>query len=145
MEDTYGDAHKVTHHTDTYEEAREDAREDAHEDAHEDVYDVVVIGGGPGGEVVADRIVRSGLTAVVVEAEAVGGECSYRACVPSKALLRPGAAREAALSVDGARQAVTAALDPAQGQAGSGLVARGFDAAGEEPVFLGRTDVERGS
>ncbi|MFD9337630.1 FAD-dependent oxidoreductase [Streptomyces sp. NPDC060028] len=80
----------------------------------EDAYDVVVIGGGPGGEVAADRVVRSGLTAVVVEAEMVGGECSYRACVPSKALLRPGAAREAARSVDGARQAVTAALDPAQ-------------------------------
>ncbi|MCX4986961.1 NAD(P)/FAD-dependent oxidoreductase [Streptomyces sp. NBC_00572] len=79
----------------------------------EDTYDVVVVGGGPGGEVAADRVVRSGLTAVVVEAEMVGGECSYRACVPSKALLRPGAAREAAQSVDGARQAVTGALDPA--------------------------------
>ncbi|QDQ09303.1 dihydrolipoyl dehydrogenase family protein [Streptomyces spectabilis] len=80
----------------------------------EDTYDVVVVGAGPGGEVVADRTVRAGLTAVVVEAEAVGGECSYRACVPSKALLRPGAAREAARSVDGARQAVTGALDPAR-------------------------------
>ncbi|MGW7290480.1 FAD-dependent oxidoreductase, partial [Streptomyces sp. NPDC054847] len=80
----------------------------------EDTYDVVVVGGGPGGEVAADRVVRSGLTAVVVEAEAVGGECSYRACVPSKALLRPGAAREAARSVGGALQAVTGALDPAQ-------------------------------
>ncbi|MEU7016305.1 NAD(P)/FAD-dependent oxidoreductase [Streptomyces sp. NPDC046385] len=78
-----------------------------------DTYDVVVVGGGPGGEVVADRAVRSGLTAVVVEAEAVGGECSYRACVPSKALLRPAAALAAARAVDGARQAVTAALDPA--------------------------------
>ncbi|WP_030396166.1 dihydrolipoyl dehydrogenase family protein [Kitasatospora purpeofusca] len=80
----------------------------------EETFDVVVVGGGPGGEVVADRIVRSGMTAVLVEAEAVGGECSYRACVPSKALLRPGAAREAARSVDGSRQAVTAALDPAR-------------------------------
>ncbi|MEU0402453.1 NAD(P)/FAD-dependent oxidoreductase [Streptomyces sp. NPDC006197] len=79
----------------------------------DDTYDVVVVGGGPGGEVVADRAVRSGLTAVVVEAEAVGGECSYFACVPSKALLRPGAALADARSVDGARQAVTASLDPA--------------------------------
>ncbi|WP_030671262.1 dihydrolipoyl dehydrogenase family protein [Streptomyces sp. NRRL B-1347] len=79
----------------------------------EDAYDVVVVGGGPGGEVVADRTVRAGLTAVVVEAGAVGGECSYRACVPSKALLRPGAALEAARSVDGARQAVTGTLDAA--------------------------------
>jgi dihydrolipoamide dehydrogenase len=80
----------------------------------EDTYDIVVVGGGPGSEVAADRVVRSGLTAVVVEAEAVGGECSYWACVPSKALLRPGAAREAARSVDGARQAVTGVLDQAQ-------------------------------
>ncbi|MFE2009148.1 dihydrolipoyl dehydrogenase family protein [Streptomyces sp. NPDC059491] len=79
-----------------------------------DTYDVVVVGGGPAGEVVADRAVRAGMTAVVVEAEAVGGECSYRACVPSKALLRPGAARSAARAVDGARQAVTAGLDPAR-------------------------------
>ncbi|MEU5217365.1 NAD(P)/FAD-dependent oxidoreductase [Streptomyces sp. NPDC020807] len=79
-----------------------------------DTYDVVVVGGGPGGEVVADRVVRSGLTAVVVEADAVGGECSYRACVPSKALLRPGAALAAARAVDGARQAVTGDVDPAR-------------------------------
>ncbi|MEU6162753.1 dihydrolipoyl dehydrogenase family protein [Streptomyces tanashiensis] len=79
-----------------------------------DTYDVVVVGGGPAGEVVAGRAVGAGLTAVVVEAEAVGGECSYRACVPSKALLRPGAARAEARSVDGARQAVTTALDPAR-------------------------------
>ncbi|MFV0127245.1 FAD-dependent oxidoreductase [Streptomyces sp. HMX112] len=79
----------------------------------EDTYDIVVIGGGPAGEVAADRTVRSGLTAVVIEAEAVGGECSYRACVPGKALLRPGAARAEARSVEGARQAVTAELDPA--------------------------------
>ncbi|PKV83109.1 NAD(P)/FAD-dependent oxidoreductase [Streptomyces sp. TLI_146] len=79
-----------------------------------DTYDVIVVGGGPAGEVVAEGAVRSGLSAVVVEAEAVGGECSYRACVPSKALLRPGAARAAARSVEGTRQAVTAALDPAR-------------------------------
>ncbi|MFC8175722.1 dihydrolipoyl dehydrogenase family protein [Streptomyces sp. NPDC057325] len=78
-----------------------------------DVYDVVVVGGGPGGEVAAARTARAGLTTVLVEKEAVGGECSYRACVPSKALLRPGAVRNAARAVDGARQAVTGPLDPA--------------------------------
>ena len=59
-----------------------------------DRYDVVVIGGGPVGENAADRVVRGGLSAALVEAELVGGECSYWACTPSKALLRPGAALE---------------------------------------------------
>lgn len=52
-------------------------------------YDVVVIGAGPVGENVADRAHRGGLTACVIEAHLVGGECSYYACIPSKALLRP--------------------------------------------------------
>jgi dihydrolipoamide dehydrogenase len=52
-------------------------------------YDVVIIGGGPCGENVAERAVRGGLTVALVEAELYGGECSYWACIPSKALLRP--------------------------------------------------------
>ncbi len=51
--------------------------------------DVVVIGAGPVGENVADRAHQQGLSAAVVEAGLVGGECSYYACIPSKALLRP--------------------------------------------------------
>ncbi|MBF0816191.1 NAD(P)/FAD-dependent oxidoreductase [Microbacterium paludicola] len=72
--------------------------------------DVVVIGAGPVGENVADRAVRGGLEAVIVEAELVGGECSYWACMPSKALLRPGAALRAAQAVEGVTGGV---LDPA--------------------------------
>ena len=61
-----------------------------------DEYDVVVIGAGPPGENAADRAVKGGLTAVIVESELAGGECSYWACMPSKALLRPvGAVAEA--------------------------------------------------
>jgi len=78
-----------------------------------DTYDLIVIGAGPVGENVADRAVQSGLSAVIVESELVGGECSYWACMPSKALLRPGAALRAARDVDGARQAVTGPLDAA--------------------------------
>ncbi|MDA8311509.1 MAG: NAD(P)/FAD-dependent oxidoreductase [Actinomycetota bacterium] len=78
-----------------------------------DVYDVVVIGAGSTGENVADRAVKGGLSAVVVEAELVGGDCSYWACMPSKALLRPGHALAAALRVAGARQAVSGSLDVA--------------------------------
>jgi pyruvate/2-oxoglutarate dehydrogenase complex dihydrolipoamide dehydrogenase (E3) component len=74
-------------------------------------FDVVVIGAGAVGENVADRVVQGGLTAVVVEAELVGGECSYWACMPSKALLRPGTALHGAQTSPGAKEAVTRTLD----------------------------------
>ncbi len=54
-----------------------------------DEFDVVVVGAGPAGENVADRAVRGGLSAAIVEGNLAGGECSYWACIPSKALLRP--------------------------------------------------------
>ncbi|WP_374676623.1 NAD(P)/FAD-dependent oxidoreductase [Arthrobacter sp. zg-Y1171] len=73
--------------------------------------DVVVIGAGAVGENAADRIVRGGLAAVLVEAALVGGECSYWACMPSKALLRPGTALKEAQSLAGSREAVTGTLD----------------------------------
>lgn len=76
-------------------------------------YDVIVVGAGSTGENVADRTVQGGLRSVVVESELVGGECSYWACMPSKALLRSGQARGAARSVGGASQAVTGELDVA--------------------------------
>ncbi|MFJ8637441.1 dihydrolipoyl dehydrogenase family protein [Streptomyces sp. NPDC093568] len=76
-------------------------------------YDVVVIGAGPVGENVADRTRAAGLSTVIVESELVGGECSYWACEPSKALLRPVLARADARRVPGLREAVAGPLDVA--------------------------------
>ncbi|WP_030025046.1 dihydrolipoyl dehydrogenase family protein [Streptomyces monomycini] len=83
----------------------------ADEAAGRDTYDVVVLGAGPTGENVADRAHALGLSAVIVESELVGGECSYWACMPSKALLRPVTARADARRVPGLHQAAAAPLD----------------------------------
>lgn len=55
----------------------------------DDAVDVVVIGAGPVGMTAAQRAVRNGLTAAVVERRLVGGECQHYGCIPSKALLWP--------------------------------------------------------
>ena len=93
--------------------------------------DVVVIGSGPVGENVADRAVQGGLTAVLVEAELVGGECSYWACMPSKALIRSGAALNTAQSLPGAREAITGTLDVEQVFARRDAFAANWDDSGQ--------------
>ena len=69
-------------------------------------YDVIVLGGGSTGENAAWYAQVNGLRAVVVESELVGGECSYWACMPSKALLRPGEVLAAARRVPATRSGV---------------------------------------
>ncbi|WP_030720877.1 dihydrolipoyl dehydrogenase family protein [Streptomyces sp. NRRL F-2580] len=76
-------------------------------------YDVVVLGGGPAGENIVDRTCAAGLSTALVESELVGGECSYWACVPSKALLRPVLARADARRVPGLAAAAEGPLDTA--------------------------------
>jgi dihydrolipoamide dehydrogenase len=79
-----------------------------------ETFDVLVIGGGPVGENVADRVVQGGLTAAIVERELVGGECSYWACMPTKALLRDAAALRAVRALPAAAKAITGELDVAE-------------------------------
>lgn len=51
-------------------------------------YDIVVLGGGPGGYAAAIRAAQLGKSVAIVEKSGVGGTCLHRGCIPSKALLR---------------------------------------------------------
>jgi dihydrolipoamide dehydrogenase len=77
-------------------------------------FDVIVIGAGPAGENVAGLCAEAGLQVAAVEAELVGGECSYWGCIPSKVLIRPGDVLAAARRVAGAAPAVRGQVDTAQ-------------------------------
>jgi dihydrolipoamide dehydrogenase len=74
-------------------------------------FDVVVLGAGPAGEVIAGRLAQRGKRVVLVECRLIGGECSFWACMPSKALLRPAEALAEIRRIPGATEAVTGRLD----------------------------------
>lgn len=69
-------------------------------------FDVVVIGGGPGGSSAAQYLVAEGLAVALVEERLIGGECHYWACNPTKTLLRPIEVLALAKAVPGVREAV---------------------------------------
>jgi dihydrolipoamide dehydrogenase len=78
------------------------------------LFDVIVIGTGPAGENVAGICAEAGLQVSAIEAELVGGECSYWGCIPSKVLIRPGDVLAAARRVAGAAPAVRGDVDTAK-------------------------------
>ncbi|HST55785.1 MAG TPA: FAD-dependent oxidoreductase [Solirubrobacteraceae bacterium] len=77
----------------------------------EQSFDVVVLGAGPAGEACAGRLAEHEQSVALVEQELIGGECSFYACMPSKALLRPAQALAEARRVQGAAQAASGSLD----------------------------------
>ncbi|GAC1410974.1 MAG: NAD(P)/FAD-dependent oxidoreductase [Actinomycetota bacterium] len=115
-------------------------------DARTDEFDVVVVGAGSTGENAAGRAADGGLSVAIVEERLVGGECSYYACIPSKALIRPGDVIADAKRVPGAAEAVTGQIDVSKALAQRDSMTSSWDDSGQIPwLDSKRVELVRGT
>jgi pyruvate/2-oxoglutarate dehydrogenase complex dihydrolipoamide dehydrogenase (E3) component len=96
-------------------------------------FDAIILGAGPAGEVCAGRLADAGWRVAIVERELVGGECSYYACMPSKALLRPADVLAEARRIPGVPIDADSKLDPAAVLARRDEASHNFDDSAQLP------------